>query len=264
MTITASASALTLGGTSGTKTITSNGKAFNFPITLNSPGATWQTSDAFSLAAVTQTFTHTSGTLNLNYSNFTVGLYATGVGTKSLLINGGNLYISGSGATAFNNVNPLNYTIVPGGAYGYISFTSTTAKTCVGGGSNFDCYFTNGGTGVLTVTGNNTFTSYGINYTNLITGSNSFKAIVGSGSTRVLTLTAGTTQTITVDGGFQVAGSSGDLTVINSGTAGTVANISRNYTVNNPDYAGHTNYVSLKDIAFQPCTTNGNGTLPNI
>jgi len=264
MTLTTSASAMTFGATSGTKTFKSNGKSITFPITLNAPATTLQITDAFTMATVTHAFTHTAGTLDLNGVTCTVGLYATGVGTKSLLINGGNLYIAGSGVTAFNNANPLNYTVVPGTAYGYISLTSTTAKTFVGGGSNFDCYFTNGGSGTLTVTGNNTFTSYAINYTNLVQGSNSFKTIVGSGVSRVLTLTAATTQTVTVSGGWQVSGSVGNLTTINSATAGSLANIARNYAVNDANYGGHADYVSLKDINFTPSSTDGSGALPNI
>lgn len=264
MTITSSASALTLGGTSGTKTITSNGKAFNFPITLNAPGATWKPLDAFSLATVTQTFTHTNGTLDLNYNNVTVGTYATGVGTKSLIFNAGYLYVTGSGATAFNNANPLNYTVGPGGGYGYLLMSSATAKTFVGGGSTYDCYLLNSGAGALTISGNSTYASLGLGYTILVTGSNSFRSISSYGPSRVLTLTAGTTQTFTQSGNFVPDGSAGDLTTINSGTAGSLAFIARNYAVNDANYAGHTDYVSLKDIQFLPSATTGTGSLPNI
>jgi hypothetical protein len=209
-------------------------------------------------------FTHTNGTLDLNGVTCTLGVYATGAGTKSLLFNGAYLYISGSGVTAFNNANPAGYTIGPGGSYGFILMSSATAKTFVGGGSNYDCYIVNSGTGALTISGNSTYTYLGLGYTILVTGSNSFKQIAAYYGSRVLTLTAGTTQTITVSGGWNVVGSAGDLTTINSGTAGTVALIARNYAVNDANYGGHTDYVSLKDINFTPSTTNGSGALPNI
>ena len=264
MALTTSASAMTLGATSGTKTFKSNGKSIPFPITLSGAGSTLQLTDTFSLATVTTAFTHTAGTLDLNAVTCTVGTYATGVGTKSLVFNGGYLYISGSGATAFNNANPLNYTVGPGGGYGYLAMSSATAKTFVGGGSNYDCYFINSGAGALTISGASTYTYLGLGYTVLVTGSNSFKQIGVYGTTRVLTLTAGTTQTITVNGGWAVAGSAGDLTTINSATAGTVANIARNYAVNDANYGGSTDYVSLKDINFTPSSTDGSGSLPNI
>lgn len=264
MALTTSASAMTLGATSGTKTITSNGKTIPFPITLNASGATYQLADTFAMSTAALAFTHTNGTLNLNGVTCTLGVYATGAGTKSLLFNGGYLYITGSGVTAFNNANPSGYTVGPGGSYGFILMSSATAKTFVGGGSNYNCYIVNSGAGALTISGNSTYTYLGLGYTILVTGSNSFKQIAAYYGSRVLTLTAGTTQTITVSGGWNVVGSAGDLTTINSATAGTVANIARNYAVNDANYAGSTDYVSLKDINFTPSSTDGSGTFPNI
>jgi Concanavalin A-like lectin/glucanases superfamily len=264
MTLTTSASAMTFGATSGTKTFKSYGKALPFPVTLNAPGSTFQLTDAFALATATTAFTHTAGTLDLNAVTCTVGTYATGVGTKSLIFNTGYLYVSGSGVTAFNNANPLNYTVGPGGGYGFIFMSSATAKTFVGGGSNYDCYIVNSGAGALTISGNSTYTYLGLGYTILVTGSNSFKQIAAYYGSRVLTLTAGTTQTITVSGGWNVIGSAGDITTINSGTAGSLATITRNYAVNDATYAGSTDYVSLKDIQFLPSNTLGDGSLPNI
>jgi hypothetical protein len=263
MTLTTSASAMTLGGTSGTKTFKSNGISVTFPITVNAPAATWQLTDAFTMATVSHAFTHTAGTFDLNTYTCTVGVYSTGVGTKSLILNTGYLYVAGSGVTAFNNANPLNYTLV--GTNGFIFMSSASAKTFVGGGFNYNCNIVNSGAGALTVSGNNIFTYLGLGYTVLITGSNSFTQIGSYGSSRVLTLTAGTTQTITVSGGWNVAGYSGaDITTINSATAGSLAIIARNYAVNDANYGGHTDYVSLKDIQFLPSNTLGNGALPNI
>jgi len=268
MTLTASASAMTFGATSGTKTISTNGITIPFPVTFNGIGGIWRLDSTLSLTAAT---THTNGTLNLNGYSFTTTTYATGAGTKSLSFNGGTLWISGSGATAFNNANPTNYTVGPGSTYGYILLSSASAKTFVGGGTNFDCFVANYGagyaSGTLTITGNNTFTMLGIATTILITGSNSFKSIsvYDNAYPRTVTLTAGTTQTITQSGGWTtIGGTSGDLTTINSATAGTVANIARNYPVNDANYGGHTDYVSLKDINFLPFTNNGSGTTPNI
>jgi hypothetical protein len=268
ITLTASASAMTFGATSGTKSINTNSVTIPFPITFNGVGGIWKLDSALSLTAAT---THTNGTLNLNGYSFTTTTYATGAGTKSLLFNRGTLWISGSGATAFNNANPTNYTVGPGSTYGYILLSSASAKTFVGGGTNFDCFVANYGagyaSGTLTITGNNTFTMLGLATTILITGSNSFKSIsvYDNAYPRTVTLTAGTTQTITQSGGWTtIGGTLGDLTTINSATAGTVANIARNYPVNDANYGGHTDYVSLKDINFLPFTNNGSGATPNI
>jgi hypothetical protein len=81
MTLTASASALTFGATSGTQTITTNGKTVDFPLTFNGVGGTFEFADALTQGS-TRAFTITNGTVKLkNGTTNTVGSFATGAGT---------------------------------------------------------------------------------------------------------------------------------------------------------------------------------------
>jgi len=235
MTLTTSASAMTLGGTSGTKTFKSNGKAITFPINLNASGATKQLTDAFTMATITHTFTHTNGTLDLNGYTATVGLYTTATGTKNLTLTNGTLVIAGSGSTAFNNAVPTGFTTTDASGTGKISLTSSTAKTFVGGGSTYNCAVSHDGAGVLT-----------------FTGSSSFRSLTTGVAAASFIFTIATTQTVT---SWNVNGTAGNLVVINSSTSGTLANISKTG-------GGSMDYVSIRDIAFQPCSTNGSGALP--
>ena len=201
MTLTTSASALTFGGTSGTKYITTNAKTLDFPITLNGVGSTWQLVDALTMGT-SNAFTHTNGTLDLNEKTLTVGTaYTTATGTKNLTFNGGTLVCPTASTTAFNNAQPTNYTTTAGTGTGKISMTGATAKTFVGGGSTFNCTLSNDGAGALTVTGANTFTTIanGVQPTSFL-------------------FTAGTTTTVT---NWSVSGTSGNLVTIASVTAAT-------------------------------------------
>jgi hypothetical protein len=237
MTLTTSASAMTLGGTSGTKTFKSNGNAITFPINLNVSGGTKQLTDAFTMATVTHTFTHTNGTFDLNGYTATVGLYTTATGTKNLTLTNGTLVVAGSGATAFNNAVPTGFTTTDASGTGKISLTSSTAKTFVGGGSTYNCAVSHDGTGILT-----------------FSGSNSFRSLTTGVAAASFIFTIATTQTVT---SWDVNGTAGNLVVINSSTSGTLANISKTG-------GGSMDYVSIADIAFQPCSTNGSGALPML
>jgi hypothetical protein len=198
-TITTSASALTFGATSGTKTIQTNSISIPFPITINGVGGTFQLINGLSLSTVTTTLTHTNGTLDLNGYTLTAGLYVTATGTKNITFNGGILAISGSGATAFNNAVPTGFTTTAGTGTGKISMISATAKTFVGGGSTYNCTISQDGAGALT-----------------ITGSNIFYGIANGVQPASILFTAGTTTTVTV---WNVNGIGGSLVTISSATA---------------------------------------------
>jgi hypothetical protein len=96
MTLTAGANALTLGATSGTKTITSNGQTLDFPITVNGTGGTFAPADALVMGA-TRTLTLTNGTLNFTGFSPSIGLFALGAGTKTLTLGTGTITVLGAG-----------------------------------------------------------------------------------------------------------------------------------------------------------------------
>jgi hypothetical protein len=238
MTLTASTSAMTFGATSGTKTITSNGKTMDFPLTFNGVGGTWQLQDALTMGS-TRAMTLTNGTLDLNGKTSTVGTrFTTATGTKNLTFNGGTLVCPDTNTTAFNNASPTNFTTTAGTGTGTISMTSASAKTFVGGGSTFNCVLNQGGTGTLTITGSNTFS----NITNTVQPSQ-------------LTFTAGTTTTVT---SFSLAGTAGNLTTLRSSTPGT------QYTLSDASGTTSTSYLDIQDnvatggATWRALATNGN------
>ena len=199
MTLTAGANQQTFASTSGTpRTITSNGKVFDFPLVFNGVGGTWRLSDALTVGA-TRGITHTNGTLDLNGFTFTSGIvYQTTAGTKNITFNGGTLILPGA-STTFSNSAPTGFTTTAGTGTGTISMTSASAKTFAGGGSTYNCTLNNGGAGALTVTGSNTFTT-----------------LANSVQPTSFLFTAGTTTTLT---NWNINGTAGNLVTIGSVTA---------------------------------------------
>lgn len=197
-TYTAGTNIWTFAATSGTKTITANGKTMDFPVYFDGVGGTWQLTDAMTLGS-TRLLRQFNGTLDLNGKTATTGSYETGAGTKNLTFNGGTLICTTSGASAFNNASPAGYTTTAGIGTGTISMTAATAKTFVGGGVTYNCTLNQGGAGALTITGANTFN----NITNTV-------------QPTTIQFTAGTTTTFL--NGFSLSGTAGNLVTITSDT----------------------------------------------
>lgn len=198
MTLSAGTGAQTFGATSGSKTITSNGKTFDFPVTFNGAGGTWVLQDNLTVGT-SRVVTHTNGTLNLNGKTLNSGVrYLTAAGTKDLTFNGGTLLCSQANTTAFNNAAPTGFTTTAGTGTGKISMSAATAKTFVGGGSTYNCTLSNDGAGALTISGNNTFTT-----------------LANGVQPTTFTFTSGTTTTLT---NWSISGTSGSLVTIGSTT----------------------------------------------
>lgn len=236
MSLTATSNNFIFGATSGTKTITSNGKTMDFPVTFNGVGGTWQLQDAMTLGS-TRLATFTNGTVDLNGFTLTSGTGATATGTKNITFNGGTLLLSGSGATAWNNAQPTNFTTTAGTGTGAISMTSASAKTFVGGGSTYNCNLNQGGAGNLTITGSNTFNN-----------------ITNSVQPATILFTAGTTQTVS---DFTLSGTSGNLITIDSTTASQ-------FTLSKASGTVSVSYLDIRDsnatggATWNAFTSNGN------
>ncbi len=199
MSLTASSNLLLFGATSGIKTITSNGKTIDFPISFQGIGGFWQLQDAMTLGS-TRNIRFTAGTADLNGFTLTSGTGSvTGTNSKNITFNGGILLLSGSGATAWDNSGSTGFTTTAGTGIGTISMTAATAKTFAGGGSTFNCTLNQGGAGDLTITGSNTFS----NITNTVQPAS-------------VLFTAATTSTFT---NFSLSGTAGNLITIGSVTA---------------------------------------------
>lgn len=83
-TLSAGASAWTFAATSGTKTITTNAKTLDFPITFAGAGGTWQLVDNLTVGS-SLTTTLTRGTLDLNGKTLSTGIFnSSNTNTRSL------------------------------------------------------------------------------------------------------------------------------------------------------------------------------------
>ena len=218
----ASSGSLQFLSTSPGKTITSANKTFDAPVTFNGVGGSWILQDAFTVGS-TRAVTLTNGTVDFNGKTLTVGTaLTTAAGTKNITFNGGTLVCPGVTATAFNNAVPTGFTTTAGSAPGYISMTGATAKTFIGGGSNFAATLVQAGAGALSIGGSNTFND-----------------IIATVYPSTITVGSGLTQTVS---NFTLDGTAGSLVTLNSSISGSAATLSKSGT------SVAANYLSIKDI----------------
>ena len=179
-----------------TQTITSAGRSFTQPITINSPGGTVQLQDALT-TGTTRTTTLTSGILDLQSYTLSTGLFASSnSNTRTIAFGTGQISCTGTG-TVWNTGTTTGLTVT---GTGTISLTSASPKTFAGGGFSYSSVTLNqGGAGALTITGSNTFS----NITNTVQPAS-------------VLFTAGTTSTFS---NFSLSGTAGNLITIGSVTA---------------------------------------------
>jgi hypothetical protein len=237
MSVTGSTNTMTFSSTSGTKTITTNGKTLDFPITFNGVGGTWQLADSLTMGS-SRTLTHTNGTLDLNGNTLTVGTaYTTAAGTKNLIFNGGVLVCPAATTTAFNNAVPTGFSTTAGTGTGTISLTAATAKTFVGGSATYNCNLSNSGA-ALTIAGNNTF-----------------RSLASSTSAVTYTFTAGTTTTFTALG---FTGAAANLITLGSSSTATYT-ISQSSGTVSCDYLSVSRSVATGGASFYAGANSTNG-----
>lgn len=153
MTVTAGNGVRTLGATSGTQVITTNGKTMDFPLTLNGVGGTFQLADNYT-GGSTRTITLTNGAFDLNGKTLITGLMSiTGATTRSIAFNAGNIQLNGTG-TVWTATTLTNFSLT-GTSDVRLTNSSATARTITAGAPteaqaiNFDV---TAGTGTLTLT----------------------------------------------------------------------------------------------------------------
>jgi hypothetical protein len=247
---------MTWANTSGTAVVTSSLNPMGCAMVMDGPGGTLQLADSLNLStgAGVNTFTLTRGTLNLNNLPLSCrGFLSNNSNTRVLALGTGNVSIfqsASSPTTIWDTSTSTNLTITGTTCSININaqLTSTTL-TFAGGGATFPgvVRFINFGASgtppVFIISGNNTFSTL---------GSDNF----GGSYLRTLSLTSGTTQTVTT---FAYVGASGSLSTLNSTTAGSQATLSKaSGTVT-------ASYLSIQDSnATGGATWNaGNGTNTN-
>lgn len=239
MTATAGTSAWTFAATSGTQTITSNGITIDWPVTINGVGTTVAPAANTTIGS-TRLLTLTNGTLNLAGFTLSAGTFATASGTKNITWNGGTLTVVGSGATAFNNAQPTNFTTTAGSGAGTINMSSASDKTFVGGGSTFNAKLNQGGAGILSITGANTFTG-----------------LSNTTQPASILFTAATTTTFSDASAWALAGTSGNLITLGSITAASHTLSCASGTVD-VDFCTISRSTAQGGATWLASTTNGN------
>lgn len=109
MTTAGGTSVTTFAATSGVKTITSAGITYDYPVTFNGAGGTWEMQDNLTLGA-TRALTVTAGTLDLNTFQASASSL-TATGTTARGISDGTIVLVGSGATILGASDLTNMTI---------------------------------------------------------------------------------------------------------------------------------------------------------
>lgn len=137
----------------GAQTITSAGRSFTQNIGTTSPGGSVTLQDALTTTTATQSGCG-GGTFDANGYNFTaVGYSSNNTGVRTIAIGSGTWTLNGTGSP-WNTPTITNLTVT---GTGTISLTNASAKIFNGGGIQTYPTLNQGGTGTLTVTGNNKF-----------------------------------------------------------------------------------------------------------
>ncbi|HSE56972.1 MAG TPA: hypothetical protein VLB02_02725, partial [Candidatus Paceibacterota bacterium] len=150
---------ITFNATSGSRTITSNGKSLASSVTFNGTGGTWAIQDTF---VTTQGIVLVAGTLNLNNFNTTSSSFVgTGTGVRTLTMGSGTWTLSGSGIVWDIENASVTPDITFNANTSTIKVTNTSGAVTFRGGSHTynKLWFSKGAdTNSITITGSaNTF-----------------------------------------------------------------------------------------------------------
>lgn len=184
----------TFAATSGSKTITTNGKSFPFPLTFNGVGGTWVLQESltlnYSVSVAGRTINLTAGTLDTNGFAVTAGAFSSNNSNIRSLIGGSSWTINGVG-TIWNIATSTNFTL---GTITILLTGISSSKLFAGGGLSYTS-LTNSGNGPLTISGSNTFgtfTSTGSGYSVAFPVSPSQTNFTGAVSLNFCTITSST------------------------------------------------------------------------
>jgi hypothetical protein len=265
MTLSAGTYTTTFAATSGTQTITSAGKTFDFPININGVGGTFELQDALTLGA-SRTLTLTNGTLDLNDFDLTCRIFSSSnSNTRSIDFGTGDINVTGNNLTVFNTAIADGFSYIGTPTVNLTYSGSTGTRTINHGGTSGDTeantpnYNITAGTDIIAVSANSSvknlnFTGFSGNFTNTIR--NIFGNLTISSG---MTLSAGAnTTTFAATSGTQTITSAGktlDFPVTIDGVGGT-------FELQDALTLGATRTLTLNagTIKFKDGTTNSAGT----
>jgi hypothetical protein len=216
----------------GSQTITSAGRTFTQPFSIDSPSGSVTIQDAFETnRSSSPVLGVTNGTFDANGYNVTLSgsssdVSSSNTNVRTIAVGSGTWTIAGSGG--WGTSTSTNMTVT---GTGTISLTSGFAKTFAGGGANYSGITLNqGGAGNLTISGNNTFKNI----------TNSYSA------TGATTISFGTTTQRVAD--FTATGQSGKVLTI-QGTSATNPCTLIHTAVGNID---NVNYLTITGVRAYP------------
>ena len=206
----------------GVSTIISNGKTFTQPISI--AGGNVTLGSAIITTSVSG-ITHDTGTFTTSNYNVTSNVYLITSGTKTINLGSSTLTLTAGGAV-WNVTSASGLTLNSGTST--INMTSSSVKTFAGAGLTY--YKLNqGGSGAL-----------------IVSGSNTFNDITATVRPSTITLTVGTTQTVS---NFSLQGTAGNLVTLNTTSAGSAATLSKS-----------TGTVTARYLSIKDSTATGGAT----
>ena len=165
---------------------------------------TQTTATLYSNVSMPGNLTLTLGNINTNgYQVSASGFSSNNSNIRALTLGASTIQLSGSG-TVWDTTTTANLTLNANTSN--ITLTSASTKTFAGGGLTY-YNLKQSGAGALTISGNNTFND-----------------ILNTVQPTTVTLTSGTTQTVS---NFSLSGNNGNLVTLNSSSAGSQATLSK-------------------------------------
>lgn len=203
---------LSISGTSGTQTITSNGFTIDNPININGVGGTLQLVDALTMGS-TRTLTLTNGTFNSNAKSVTVGAFnANNNNTKTITLTNSTVTITSGSSTA-------GFVTAAGTGNTY----NVTGSNIVFTTSGVTSFF--GGNGAVVTFPQITMSGTGQLILGRATSSQAITTLSNTVQPCTISLLA-TMTTLTVTN-FNLSGTAGNLVTLNSTVAGTAQTVSK-------------------------------------
>jgi len=232
----------------GSQTITSAGRTFTQPFSIDTPGGSVTLQDAFETSRnIGGAVDVVRGTFNANTYNVTLSganssFASSYSNVRTVALGSGTLLIAGT--SGFVATNSTNLTVT---GTGTISLTSASAKTFAGGGISYSGITLNqGGAGALTISGNNTFK----NITNTYSATAATNITIDT-----------TTQTVTQFTGTGTVGKVLTIQGTSASSPGTL--ILSSGTVTTPDYLAITGVraYNLSSTWYAGANSTNNGSL---
>lgn len=217
---------------SGSYTLTTGGVTLTSPLVfVGGSGSNWGLGDALTTSNTITLGAGFAGLDSWNTNNFSITCTTFNVGFGVVLnIGSSTVSVTSTAATtAWSSASGAFTTINPGTSNIVISTASANTRIFAGGGKNYSTltYTVTGSTGILTLSGDNSF-SGGWNFSD-------------STNARLIKLTAGSNNTISTAVGLAISGSSGKLTTFDTTVAASPATI----TVSSGTVSA--DYLSLQD-----------------